>query len=67
MKNLFGILSLVLLIVLSSNVFADQEWSSKVKVGEINAGYKEGFVVFSVLGTLHNPKNCSANMYSVNI
>lgn len=51
------------LVVISMSVSANQ-WSERVKVTEIIAGYKEGFIFFRTTGQYHNPNNCE-NMYSL--
>ena len=41
------------------------DWSEEVKVTEVVAGYKDGFILFRTSGTYLNPNNCSGVMYSV--
>jgi|GEM_PF-6705049 len=61
------IILMVILSFIASESFSG-EWTGEVTVDGIVAGYKEGHMLFSIKGDLHNPNNCtfsSANWYVV--
>jgi len=58
---------LVIFILGTVSIFAQaNNWSEPVKVIDIVAGYKDGFVLFRTEGALHNPNgNCDTSYYSL--
>ena len=60
MKHVF----LIFAILFSHNILAN-DWSAPTKVTEINAGYKEGILLFKTEAAHVNPKNCVSSFYIV--
>ena len=54
---------ILLIIFLSHNLLANDDWSAPTKITEINAGYKEGFILFRTEATHVNPNNCASDYY----
>jgi len=51
-------------VFISSTVVAG-DWSPTTKLGQINAGYLDGKIIFSA-DEMHNPASCATNHYEVN-
>ena len=63
MKKISSTLS-ILAFSLSSFVSAG-EWSGEFEIKDINAGYKDGYIILTSKSAIHNPDNCTGGAYAI--